>query len=369
MKAQITLIRGAEVYAPEPLGVQDILLGGGSILDIAPRLSPNLLILIEIDAAGMLALPGLVDGHIHITGGGGERGFSSRVAELTAEDLLACGVTTVVGVLGTDSGSRSVASLVAKAKSLREQGITAYCLTGAYDLPSPTLTGSVKDDVAYIDEVLGVKVALSDHRCAQPTQEELTRLAAHVRLAALTAGKAGVVHIHTGCGKRGLGMIFDILRDSDLPPLQFRPTHVENALSDAVEFAKLGGMIDFTADADAEAIAQKILSAEAAGAPWEQITMSSDAGGSIPVWNESREMTGMDVGHSDTLLLVVRALTDSRAIPLEKALRLVTVTPADALLLPQKGRLTPGADADILLTDKALTPCKVFTAGRLRWAR
>lgn len=364
----LTLLRGAEVYAPAPLGRQNLLLGGGRILAMGPHLEPGLPDVAQVDASGLLALPGVVDQHVHITGGGGERGFSSRVAELTAGDLLSCGVTTVVGVLGTDSVTRSVQSLVAKTKALKEEGLTAYCLTGAYDLPSPTVTGSVKDDIAYISEVLGVKVALSDHRCAQPTEEELTRLTAHVRLAALTAGKPGVVHIHTGRGKGGLSMLFDILAHSDLPVRHFRPTHVENVIPDAVRLAKLGGWIDFTADDDSELTAGQLLQAEADGAPWEQITLSSDAGGSIPIWNERKEMIGMGVGRPDTLLKVVRALWEGHALPLEKALRLITTAPADALELRSKGRLEPGADADVLLTDRTLAPRQVYAAGRLLWS-
>ena len=368
MENPIIFIRNAEVYAPEPLGKLDLLLGGGRVLQMGPSLAPGLDGVEVVDADGLIALPGIVDQHVHITGGGGERGFSSRVVELSATDLLSCGVTTVVGVLGTDSVTRSVQSLLAKTKALKELGMSAYCLTGAYDLPSPTITGSVKEDVAWIDEILGVKVAFSDHRCAQPTQEELTRLAAHVRLAAITANKPGVVHIHTGIGKDGLGMIFRILEDSDLPVRHFRPTHVENVIDDAVRLAQMGGMIDFTADDDTELTCSQLLEAESKGAAWDRITMSSDAGGSIPVWNERREMIGMGVGKPDTLLQVTKALWKHHGMPLEKALSLITTAPADGLMLTRKGRLTPGADADVLLTDGNLAPRQVFAGGRRLWS-
>ncbi len=365
MDNPLLLLRNAEVYAPEDLGKTDLLICGGRIVQMGRDLKPNLRGLEEVDVSGLLAMPGFVDQHVHITGGGGEAGFSSRIPELSAHDLLSCGVTTVVGLLGTDSVTRSVKSLLAKVKSLREEGLTAYCLTGAYDLPSPTVTGSVKDDITYISEILGVKVAVSDHRCAQPTKEELIRLAAHVRLAALTAGKPGVVHMHTGTGKNGLGMIFDILDETDLPVTPFRPTHVENVMEDAVKLAKRGGMIDFTADDDAEVTAGLLLRAEEEGAPWEQITMSSDAGGSIPIWDKNKKFIGMGVGKPDTLLKVVRALSQGHGMPLEKALCLITRTSADGLNLQSKGRLEPGADGDVLLTDAELSVKRVYAAGRL----
>lgn len=369
MNENLILLRHAQVYAPKYLGRRDVLLGGGHILAMEANLTPELGLpnVQEIDASGMLAIPGVIDQHVHITGGGGERGFSSRVPELSSVDLLSCGVTTVVGVLGTDSVTRSVHNLVAKTKALREEGLSAYCLTGAYDLPSPTITGSVKNDIVYIQEILGVKVAIADHRSAQPTCRELTRLAAQVRLAALTAGKPGVVHIHTGCGKRGLGLLFDCLEKSDLPIQQFRPTHVENVLDDAVRFAKMGGWVDFTADTDEEITAKNLLAAIAQGMPWEMITMSSDAGGSIPVWNEKKEMVGMDIGRPDTLLRVVRCLRDSHGVALEHALGLITAAPARALGLPGKGCLQPGAAADIVLTDNNMQIQAVYAMGRLLW--
>ena len=361
----ILLLRNAEVYAPEALGRRDILLCGGRIAAMEEHLDPRLPGLTEVDAAGLLALPGLVDEHEHITGGGGEAGFSSRVPELTSRDLLSCGVTTVVGVLGTDSLTRSMQQLLAKTKALKEEGLSAWCLTGAYTIESPTITGSVKGDVCFLDEVLGVKIAINDHRCSMPTREELTRLASNVRLAALTARKPGVVHLHVGRGKHGLQLLFDILEQTDLPIRQFRPTHCEGHLEEAVRFGRMGGYVDITADDNAELTAGQILAA--AGMPFEQLTMSSDAGGSIPIWNEKKEMVGMGVGTPATLLPVIRALWQGHGMPLSRALGLVTLHPAESLLLARKGRLEPGADGDLLLTDRDLKPSAVYAGGRLLW--
>ena len=88
-----------------------------------------------LDAAGRRVIPGLIDQHVHITGGGGESGFTSRVPELRFSDSVKAGVTTLVGLLGTDSRTRNVQNLLAKTKALNEEGITAYCLTGAYEIP------------------------------------------------------------------------------------------------------------------------------------------------------------------------------------------------------------------------------------------
>ena len=60
--------------------------------------------------------------------------------------------------------SSSEENLVSKAKALKEEGLSVYCLTGSYGYPSVTLTGDVKKDILFIDEVIGVKLALADHR-------------------------------------------------------------------------------------------------------------------------------------------------------------------------------------------------------------
>ena len=45
--------------------------------------------------------------HSHITGGGGEAGPASRCPEARLSELLDAGITTVVGVIGTDTVTRS----------------------------------------------------------------------------------------------------------------------------------------------------------------------------------------------------------------------------------------------------------------------
>ena len=347
------LLKNADVYAPRALGIRNILVSGGKIVAVggndvtaaAESLGAEIR-----DLEGMKVIPGLVDQHVHVTGGGGEAGFSSRIRPLTAEELRACGVTTVVGTLGTDSLTRSVRSLLAQVRSLKEQGLSAWCLTGAYAVDGPTVTGSVKDDICFIDEIIGCKVAISDHRSSAPTWRELARLAADVRLAALISGKAGELHMHVGRGKDGLSQVFEVLDETDIPITHFRPTHCENVFDDALEFARRGGYIDLTADEDAGSTAGLIIRALDEGIPIEQITVSSDAGGSVPVWNSRGEMTGMGVGTPETLLRVVRSLVGEKGMALQYALRPFTSSPADALLLDRagKGRIRPGMDADLV---------------------
>ena len=332
------LLKSVNLFDPEPKGVCDLFLCGGIVAAVGKNLSPALPDVEVVDGSGLTALPGLVDQHVHFTGGGGECGFRSRVPELSLTDFTTAGVTTAVGLLGTDSATRSPKSLLAKTK--------------AYDVPSPTVTGSLKDDVAFISEILGVKVALSDHRSGHPSLEQLIHMASQVRLGALTAGKPGVVHIHMGAGKRGLGLVYDLLEATDLPIWHFRPTHMGRWQEEAVKFARKGGMVDFTAGEEPEKCALPVLRT-LEEVPPERITISSDAGGSLPRWSEDRRtMVGMGVGSMSTLLPVLRCLVTEHHVPLETAVCLVTRNVADGLYLSRKGRLTVGADGDVLLLDR-----------------
>jgi len=127
----LKLIRNVDTYTPEFLGPTDILVAGEGIAHlgaISPTGWPGLEIL---DGRGLLALPGFIDGHVHILGGGGEGGFASRTPELMLSDVILGGVTSLVGCLGTDGITRTLASLIAKARGLEEAGISTWCFAGS----------------------------------------------------------------------------------------------------------------------------------------------------------------------------------------------------------------------------------------------
>ena len=183
----IKLLKNADVYAPEHLGKKDVLIAGERICRIDDKIEgyEGLPDVETFDLAGKKLVPGYIDLHVHITGGGGEQGPASRVPESQLSVFTTNGITTVVGLLGTDGITRSVENLVAKAKALNDEGITAYTLTSAYVYPPTTLTGSVEKDIMMVDPIIGVKVAVSDHRSSNPTGKELIRLATAARRAGL----------------------------------------------------------------------------------------------------------------------------------------------------------------------------------------
>lgn len=355
----LQILRGAELHAPEPLGRMDVLLAGGKIAALAPEL-PAIPLAEEHDLRGLRLVPGLIDAHVHLIGGGGEAGPSTRVPPVTLTQLSRAGITTVVGVLGTDGTTRSVEDLVARTLGLRHEGLSAYCYTGSYELPVPTLTGSVRRDLAFVDPIIGVgELALSDHRSSQPTLDELLRVAADAHVGGMISGKAGIVHLHMGDGRRGFDLIRRALEQSELPPRVFHPTHINRnrrLFAEAADLAARGCTLDVTAFPPEEDPGDSLSAADAieawltAGLPPAQLTCSSDGAGCMPVFDAHGHICAMDVGRPATLSDTLRDLL-ARGRPLAEVLPIFTRNVADLLRLPHKGRLAVGADADLLALD------------------
>jgi len=354
----LLLLRNALVYAPELLGHQHLLLGGGRILWMGAELAelPTALSVQTIDLEGRRLLPGFIDAHVHVTGGGGEAGFRTRVPPQGVSRFTRAGITTVVGLLGTDDVARGPQDLLATVYALREEGLSALAFTGGYHLPPRTLTGTVRGDLVFIEALIGIgEVAISDHRSSQPTLDELLRLAADAHVAGLMTGKAGVLHLHLGDGARGLELVRRALAQSELPPRIFHPTHVNRrkALFDeALALAAQGCTIDLTAfpveeGDDAWSAGEALLRYLDSAAPAERITISSDAGGCLPVFDADGHVCRMGVGESGALLETLNDVL-GRGVPLERALPAFTSNPAHLLRLPNKGRIRVGADADLL---------------------
>src|SRR5215203_4058434 len=103
----LTLIENGEIYTPEPIGRNSILLGAGVILKIGAidrKAIKALDIEFEtIDADGCIVAPGFIDPHQHLLGGSGENGFASQTPEISATEIVSGGITTVVGCLGVDT--------------------------------------------------------------------------------------------------------------------------------------------------------------------------------------------------------------------------------------------------------------------------
>lgn len=369
----IKLLKNAKVYAPEPLGIKDILIVGEKICCIQDdlRVYENLPHVEVFEMDGKYVIPGYIDMHVHITGGGGEKGPASRVPESQLSAFLVNGITTVVGLLGTDGVTRSVENLVAKARALTEEGITAYALTSFYGYPPTTITESVEKDIMMIPPIIGVKTAASDHRSSNITGKELIRLASDARRAGLLSNTPGLVVIHMGNGKKGLEPVFYALEHSDIPPDKLLPTHMHrnhNLIDQGAELVRKGGYIDFTAGCDEEELlknADAILYALGQhDVSLRHITLSSDAYGSQPRFDESGRCVGLTYTSPKFLHKTIQVLV-KKGMPLDQAIRLLTETPAYLLgKAGTKGCVAINGDADLLVLDDSLEIDGVFAKGK-----
>jgi beta-aspartyl-dipeptidase (metallo-type) len=356
----LKLLSNARVFAPEDLGIRHVLVGGGRILAISDQMDQLAATgATEYDLNGSMLIPGFVDGHAHVTGGGGESGFKTRVPPLPLGHFTTAGVTSVVGVLGTDDTTRDTRSLLAQTRALREEGLGAWCHTGGYHVPPVTLTGSVRDDIVFLDPVIGVgELAISDHRSSQPTLPELLRIASDAHVAGLISGKAGILHLHLGDGERGMDLVRRALAESELPARVFNPTHINRRkalFEEAITLANDGCTVDITAfpvaeDEDAWAADVALGRYLDSGAPADRITISSDGGGCLPVFNEKGEMLHMDIGRPSSLIETLQALLSSGR-SLHSVLPALTSNVADVLRLHDRGRIRQDGVADMVVLD------------------
>jgi len=373
------LIKKGEVYSPTANGEQDILVSNDKISFIQKEMAlENTSLPIQIlDASNCYIVPGFIDSHVHLIGGGGEGGFKTRTPELLLSDCIKSGITTVIGVLGTDGTTRTMPSLLAKCRALEEEGITSYVYTGSYQTPVKTLFSKIEEDIILIDKIIGVgEIAISDHRSSQPTKQELARIAAEARNGGLLSGKSGVVNLHIGDSKSMLSMIEEIIDETELPITQFYPTHINRnsyLFEAGIQYAKKGGFVDFTTSTIPHFIENGEVKCSVglkrmlnSGVKIDQITFTSDGQASLPDFDENGVLRGMKIGRVNSLYKEVKDAIINEGIPLEEALKVITSNPARILKLQNKGQIKEGYDADLVfLNKKTLEIETVISKGRV----
>lgn len=319
------------------------------------------------DAEGKTLIPGLIDQHIHITGGGGEGGFNTRVPEIGLSKLIEAGITTVVGLLGTDSETRSVENLVAKSLALTKEGIKTYSLTGSYAYPSPTITGSVKTDIVFVDQLIGVKIAANDHRDSCLDYKELQRIGAEARVAGMISDKSGHVTIHMGRGKFYFDQINDALEHSNLPITIFRPTHVnrdKKLYEEALNFAERGGYIDLTSGMNKYMADSKAYQLAKERNVLDRITFSSDGFGSWSNYDEEGNLVEIGYSPVNTGMKAIREIVQSGE-KLEEAIKPFTSNVAKVLKLDKEvGFVKEGYIANLVLLNEDLEIETVISQGQ-----
>lgn len=371
------LLKNCHVFAPEDQGIQDIFIAGQEICAMGPDLEvPKGFRATIVDAGGAYAFPGLIDGHVHIAGGGGEGGPASRTSELQGDQLLKAGVTSVIGCLGFDGITRNVESVLMKAKALRAEGFGAWLYTGAYQVPAPTITGDVARDVALFEEIIGVgEVAIADRRSSFPNAADLVRLAKKSRTGGMLGGSCGLVHLHLGDEPDPFALIHEAVAIGRLSYHDFYPTHCSRnhaLFQDAIAYAKKGP-IDLTASSYPYFPDEEVKPSSAvhtllqAGVPLGHITMSSDACGSLPRFDEHGRLVGHDIGQPDCLIREVWDMVDDAGLDLSTALTTVTANPAKLLHLHGRGQLRVGSRGDLILLSHEREMLGFISDGKTRF--
>ena len=364
------LLKNAELYTPEYAGKKDILVCGEKIVAIEDLIDASLPGEVKVvDMKGGIVGPGLIDQHVHFIGGGGEGGYASRVPQLSLSELISAGLTSAVGILGTDGITRTPKDLYTKVKALELEGFNAYMHTGSYEVPTRTITGNVRDDLVFIDKTLGVKIALADHRCSFPSTQELARIVSDIRIGGMVSGKKGVLHIHMGELPNPMGQINELL-EMGLPIKHFSPTHVSRAdevFEAAIQFALKGGHIDLTSGGPYLAdLCDKIRQAQSAGVSIKQMTISSDGNGSMPRFNEDGEMVGLTAASVDANLKTIPMLLEAD-LSVTDIYSLLSTNVADSLGI-DKGRIEVGADADFTAFSHKMDLSHVIINGQMMMA-
>jgi len=367
---QTLLIKNAHVYAPEDLGIQDVLCAGGHIIDMGTEVWPVGEPTVH-QAEGRPLIPGLIDSHIHVTGASGAGGPLSRSHDLPLSWITLAGITTVVSPLGTDSLSRSIPALLGRAAALTAEGINAYVYTGGWRNPVPTLTGDPQADMAYVDRILGIKIAIAERGAPPMSVDDLCHLAQAAVIGGGIAGKKGVLHAHIGDRPEGLEPLRQAIEASGIRPDRFLATHVNRnpALwAQAQSFAKEGGGIEVTSQIQKDRGYGNAIEPERAlleildsDIPREHVTLSTDAGGSYSIQGRNgRSAMAEPMTLFETIQKVVRGGVD-----LSDVLPLVTLNAANRLGLTSLGRIVDGGAADmVLLTEDIEVDC-VWCRGRL----
>jgi len=334
------LLKNLPIYSPAKIGAIDILICGQKICKLSKEITLDGVEYdtIRFDPEKHFAVPGFIDGHVHLIGGGGEGGYITRTREGTPEEFLNCGTTAVLGLLGTDGITRDHTSLLAKVRAFREKHISAWMLTGSYRYPIKTITGDHMKDMVLIPEILGVgELAIADHRGSSVTGSELKRLALDIRVAGMISGKKGVIVCHMGNATEGMTALFKATDDGTLPVSHLIPTHVsrnEKLLEEGIRWIKeKHGFIDLTASEKTVKVLDE-LKRELGNL--DNVCVSTDGLGSLPVFDKQGNLKELKASPVDGLLKTFKGLLE-QGFNIEEALKPICTVPAKALGLNKWG--------------------------------
>ena len=373
----LKIIKSGHVFNPDDIGCKDILIAGEQIIEVKQNIPVPSGVKVEvIDAKGKTVVPGFIDGHVHLLGGGGSEGPASHTHGISFSSLAMAGITTVVGTLGLDCINFDIKHLLIKAKELEENGITTYIYTGSFNYPSPTIMGSIELDLSMIEKVIGVKLALFDALSSQISEELFSELIGKARVGGMLGKKSGIVHIHLGDVSGDFKIFLNASNRIGVPLKKIVITHINRSrevFKKALNCAKQGLVVDVTAlSSPARGINKAVRPAQAikelieAGVPLENITMSSDSNAAQIIKSEKGELEKMFLTPVNVIIQEFKEAVTQWNLPFSDVLKIVTINVAKVLGIERfKGSILPGKHADLILMDDDLNIDTVMAKGKI----
>jgi len=340
----------------------------------------------EVGAHGLTAIPGFVDVHIHGAAGRDVMEATPDALAAVAGCIARHGTTSFVATTVSAGVEQTVSSLSGLARAIHSQSkdsrgaLEAECV--GVHLEGPFLSAArrgvhPRDQLIAPSQELLARLLTAADGCARiltlapelPGSEETieaARKAGLVVAAGHTDAKYAEAQRAIECGVRHAVHVFNAMR-----PFSHRETGVIGAvLTDA--------RVTTEVIADGVHVDDPALRILLASKGPEKVILVTDATaatgmpdgnyrlGSVEVTVSGgvcRNREGNLAGSTLTLDRAVRRMV-SLGLPLATAAQMATMNPARLLGIEEKkGRLAPGADADIVLLDGSLQVAQVFTRG------
>jgi allantoinase len=379
-------IRGGTVVRSSGLTTADVGIDGGVIVEVSPRAAGARE---EIDARGLLVMPGLIDVHLHFN----EPGRTSWEGAASGSRALAAGGGTAFFDMPLNSTPCTVnaAAFDVKRMALQLESIADFGLWGGL------VPGSVPEMAALAERgAIGFKAFMcdsglpefprADERTLADGMREAARLglpvAVHAESEEMTRNLIASASGRTACdflGTRPVAAELDAIEEAltlaQDTGVALHIVHVSSGKGVALAAeARANGVnvsietcphyLFFTAD-DLERLgtiakcAPPLRNREDQDALWAELlegtvdVVASDHSPTEPALKDKDFMSawGGIAGVQSTLAVLVDRGHHERGLPLERIAALLAETPARRFRIKGKGAIAVGNDADVVLLD------------------